>query len=71
MNDVIKKLVDKAWAERDLITETRSLDEAFTSKFAELIIKDVAQFCYNNNELRVEQAYNLRKQIFNHYGIKQ
>ena len=70
MSDLIKKLVDKAWAERELITETRTIDEAFTNKFAELIIRDVAQFCYNNNELRVEQAYNLRKQIFNHYNIE-
>jgi hypothetical protein len=71
MNEIYKKLVDRAWAERELITATRTIDEAFTSKFAELIVKDVAQFCYDNNELRVEQAYNLRKQIFNHYGIKQ
>lgn len=71
MNQKIKQLVEKAWKERELITETRTIDEAFTSKFAELIIKDLAQFCYDNNELRVEQAYNLRKQIFNHYEIKQ
>ena len=70
MNDKIKQLVDRAWKERDLITESRSLDEAFTSKFAEILIKDLAQFCYDNNELRVEQAYNLRKQIFQHYDIK-
>jgi hypothetical protein len=71
MSDLVKKLVNRAWAESELITETRTIDEAFTNKFAELIVKDVAQFCYNNNELRVEQAYNLRKQIFSHYGIEQ
>ena len=70
MNEKIKQLVDKAWKERDLITESRSLDEAFTSKFAELVIKDLAQFCYDSTELRVEQAYNLRKEIFNRYDIK-
>ena len=40
MNEKIKQLVEKAWAERELITESRSLDEAFTSKFAELVVKE-------------------------------
>ena len=39
MNERIKQLVDQAWKQRELITASRSLDEAFTSKFAELIVR--------------------------------
>lgn len=40
MNERIRELVKQAWAERDLVSATRAMDDAFTDKFAELLIKD-------------------------------
>jgi hypothetical protein len=43
MNERIKQLVNEAWKQRELITKSNSLDEAFTTKFAELIVAECMQ----------------------------
>ena len=47
MNEQIKQLVDQAWKQRELISASRSLDEAFTSKFAELIVRECSKVIVN------------------------
>ncbi len=43
MNERIKELVKLAWQQRDLVTPTRAMDDAFTDKFAELIVRECAK----------------------------
>jgi hypothetical protein len=69
MNERIKELVKQAWEQRDLITATRALDDAFTDKFAELLVKDcigiVESWAADNPEL-----YGLSLEIMEHFNIE-
>ena len=68
MNERIKQLVAEAWKQRELITESRSLDEAFTSKFAELIVQECANWVNNNLGLVDEEA---RADLLKHFGVEE
>jgi hypothetical protein len=68
MNERIKQLVAEAWKQRELITESRSLDEAFTSKFAELIVRECANWVNNNLGLVDEEA---RADLLKHFGVEE
>jgi hypothetical protein len=43
MNERIKTLSTLAWEQRALMTKNKSMDDAYTEKFAELLIDDIAQ----------------------------
>lgn len=43
MNERIKTLSTLAWEQRTLTTKNKSMDDAYTEKFAELLIDDIAQ----------------------------
>jgi len=68
MNERIRELVKQAWDERDLVTPTRALDDAFTDKFAELIVLEcckVLEHTHHDTISRQSAAEFLRK----HFGI--
>lgn len=69
MNERTRELVKQAWAERDLITATRALDDAFTDKFAELIVLDcvklVEGYCETSPEIM-----GLPLEILEHFGVE-
>lgn len=69
MTERIRELVKQAWAERDLITATRAMDDAFTDKFAELLIKD----CVKIVEAWAEDdpsILGLPLEILDYFGIE-
>jgi len=68
MNERIKELVKLAWQQRDLVTPTRAMDDAFTDKFAELIVRecaDIAGYYYTRNECVSP------RQIKQHFGVEE
>ena len=69
MNKRIRELVEQAWRERDLITSTRALDDAFTDKFAELIVRE----CMDVVDPGVNQViarYQARQWLAEHFGVE-
>jgi len=42
MNERIRTLSTLAWEQRALVTKNKSMDDAYTEKFAELLIDDIA-----------------------------
>jgi len=66
MTERIKELVKQAWAERDLVSATRAMDDAFTDKFAELLIKDCTEFIEQDQGSGEALANRLK----NHFGIE-
>ena len=79
MNERIKQLVDQAWKQRELITASRSLDEAFTSKFAELIVRECSKVIVNGGywsggplgPKRPCTPPEIAQMIKEHFGVEQ
>ena len=63
MNERIKQLIVKAWAERDLVSESRAFDDCFIDCYTKLLVEDIAKFVYNNHEMKFELCYTLARDI--------
>jgi hypothetical protein len=74
MNERIKELVKQAWAQRELVSKTKPLDDAFTEKLAELIVGECADL-FKNVLISIEtehghQSVMASKFIKDHFGIE-
>jgi hypothetical protein len=74
MNERIRELAEQAWAQRELISKTKPLDDAFTEKLAELIVCECADL-FKNVLISIEtehghQSVMASKFIKDHFGIE-
>jgi hypothetical protein len=67
MNERIRELVKLAWEQRDLVTPTRAMDDAFTDKFAELIVRECVGIADEYDGVGSTIVSRLKE----HFGVEQ
>ena len=63
MNHRVQELVKQAWEERDLVTSTRALDDAFIDKLSELIVRDCIDIADDYDGVGITIVERIKKQF--------